>query len=56
MKNLENYKVESKRVLFRADFNVPLVDGKITDTSRIIAAKSSIKKLISYPPITKRNI
>ena len=47
MKNLENYKVESKRVLFRADFNVPLVDGKITDTSRIIAAKSSIKKLIS---------
>ena len=47
MKNLENYKIESKRVLFRADFNVPLVDGKITDTSRIIAAKSSIKKLIS---------
>jgi len=47
MKNLENYKIESKRVLFRADFNVPLVNGKITDTSRIIAAKSSIKKLIS---------
>ena len=47
MKNLENYKVESKRVLFRADFNVPLVDGKITDTSRIIAIQSSIKKLTS---------
>jgi len=47
MKNLENYKIESKRVLFRADFNVPLVDGKITDTSRIIAIQSSIKKLIS---------
>ena len=47
MKNLENYKIDSKRVLFRADFNVPLVDGKITDTSRIIAIQSSIKKLIS---------
>ena len=47
MKNLENYKIESKRVLFRADLNVPVVDGVITDTSRIIAVKSSIKKLIS---------
>ena len=47
MKNLENYKIESKRVLFRADLNVPVVDGIITDTSRIIAVKSSIKKLIS---------
>ena len=46
MKNLENYKIESKRVLFRADLNVPVVDGVITDTSRIIAVKSSIKKLI----------
>jgi len=47
MKNLENYKIESKRVLFRADLNVPVVDDVITDTSRIIAVKSSIKKLIS---------
>ena len=47
MKNLKNYKIESKRVLFRADLNVPVVDDVITDTSRIIAVKSSIKKLIS---------
>ncbi len=47
MKNLENYKIESKKVLFRADLNVPLIDGVITDTSRIIAIKSSIEKLIS---------
>ena len=47
MKNLENYEIESKKILFRADLNVPLVDGLISDTSRIIAIKSSIEKLIS---------
>jgi phosphoglycerate kinase len=46
MKNLENYKIENKRVLLRADLNVPVVDGFITDTSRISAVKSSINKLI----------
>ena len=48
MKNLNNYRIERKRILFRADLNVPLVDGLITDTSRIIAIKSSIEKLIYY--------
>mgnify|MGYP006187480681 CR=1 FL=1 len=47
MKNLENYKIYKKKVLFRADLNVPVVEGIITDTSRILASKSSIKKLIS---------
>ena len=47
MKNLNNYKIENKKILFRADLNVPVVDGLITDTSRIEAIKSSIKKLIS---------
>ena len=46
MKNLENYKIEQKKILFRADLNVPVVDGLITDASRIFAIKSSIKKLI----------
>lgn len=46
MKNLESYKIQKKKVLFRADLNVPLVDGYISDTSRILAVKSSIKKLI----------
>ena len=46
MKNLENYKIINKKVLFRADLNVPVVDGLITDTSRILTIKSSIKKLI----------
>ena len=47
MKNLENYKIKNKNVLFRADLNVPLVNNVITDESRILAVKSSIKKLIS---------
>ena len=47
MKNLNNYKIENKKILFRADLNVPVVDGIITDTSRIEAIKSSIKKLTS---------
>ena len=47
MKNLNNYKIENKKILFRADLNVPVVDGVITDTSRIKAIKSSIEILIS---------
>ena len=40
MKNLENYKIENKKVLFRADLNVPVVNNIITDDSRILAIKS----------------
>ena len=47
MKNLHNYKIENKKILFRADLNVPVVDRVITDISRIEAIKSSIEKLIS---------
>ncbi|MDC0217313.1 phosphoglycerate kinase, partial [Pelagibacteraceae bacterium] len=47
MKNLNNYKIKNKKILFRADLNVPVVDGVITDISRIEAIKSSIKKLTS---------
>jgi len=46
MKNLNNYIVNKKKVLFRADLNIPLIDGKITDDSRIEAIKPSIKKLL----------
>ena len=47
MKNLQNYKIKNKKILFRADLNVPVVDGLITDTSRIQAIKSSIEILLS---------
>ena len=46
MKNLDNYKIKNKKILFRADLNVPFVKGVITDTSRIEAIKSSIEELI----------
>ncbi len=35
--------LKGKRVLLRADFNVPLKDGKITDTNRIVQTIPSIK-------------
>ena len=47
MKTLRNYEIVNKKVLFRADLNVPVLDGIITDTSRIVAIKSSINNLIS---------
>ncbi len=47
MKNLNTYKVFKKKVLFRADLNVPVLNGKITDCSRIKAIIPSIKQLIN---------
>ena len=47
MKNLKNYNINNKKILFRADLNVPVVNGIITDTSRINAIKSSIEILTS---------
>jgi len=46
MKNLSNYNLFGKRVLFRADLNVPVLNGVITDSSRILAIKSSIENLM----------
>jgi len=46
MKNLNNSSINKKKVLFRADLNIPVIDGKITDNSRIEAIKPSIKKLL----------
>jgi len=39
--------ISGKKVLMRCDFNVPILDGIITDTTRINAGLKSIKKLIS---------
>ena len=47
MKNLKNYNIKNKKKLFRADLNVPVVDGLIKDTARIKAIQSSIEILIS---------
>ena len=46
MKKLEKEKIKNKNIIFRADLNVPVVDGKITNYSRINSIAPSIKQLI----------
>ncbi len=36
-KTVDDINVKGKRVLVRCDFNVPLIDGKITDENRLVA-------------------
>jgi len=43
---IEDIEVKGKRVLVRCDFNVPLIDGKITDENRLIGSLPTIKYLI----------
>jgi len=47
MKNIKNLSISKKKVLFRADLNIPIVRNKIADNSRIKAIKPSIKKLLN---------
>jgi len=44
-KNIEDIAVAGKRVLTRCDFNVPVVNGEITDDKRIVEALPTIKYL-----------
>ncbi len=44
-KTLDDYNFKGKRVLVRADFNVPVKDGKVTDTTRIDRFAPTAKEL-----------
>ncbi len=46
-KTLRDFDLKGKRVLLRADINVPAKDGKVTDTTRIDRLKPTIDFLTS---------
>src|SRR5690348_11842893 len=44
-RTLDDLDVKGKRVLVRADLNVPVADGKVTDDTRIVRQAPTIKEL-----------
>ena len=47
-KTLYDYDFEGKRVLLRADFNVPIKDGKITSDVRIVSELETLRYLLMH--------
>jgi phosphoglycerate kinase len=47
IRTIDGLDVKGKRVLVRVDFNVPMQDGEVTDTTRITRVLPTIKQLVS---------
>jgi phosphoglycerate kinase len=46
-KTLDDINVKGKRVIVRADFNVPVKDGRVTDTTRLVRFAPTVKILFN---------
>ena len=45
-KTLRDIDIKGKTVLMRVDFNVPIIEGNITDDNRVVQALPSIQYII----------
>ena len=45
-KTLRDIDIKGKTVLMRVDFNVPIIDGTITDDNRVVQALPSITYIV----------
>ena len=52
IKTLNDYNIANKKILVRADLNIPTENGKISDNSRLISAIPTIKTIKSLGGIT----
>ena len=47
IQNLDQLEIEGRRIFIRVDFNVPLINGEVSDIERIEATVPTIKQAIN---------